>query len=103
MAKVTTGILAEALHGSAGSVVFVRTRTGLVIRPRTIGRNPRSAAQVAMRGHFAKAVAAYRALTPAQADAWNAYARSTIRTDLRDGTCRTQSAYAAFLGLATKF
>ncbi len=103
MAKVVMNVLSDGLRGKAGSAVFVRTATGIVVRPRTVPRNPQTRAQTAVRTNLARAVAAYRALTPAQAAAWSAYAAQQVRTDLRDGTARRQTAYAAFTGLATKF
>src|SRR5258708_22267934 len=103
MATINSGILAEALHGKVGSAVFTRTASGTVVRPRTIPRNPRTRAQTAIRANLARAVAAYRTLSTTQFAAWQAYASRQVRVDLRDGTARHPTAYAAFVGLAAKF
>ena len=103
MATIETNILAGVLHGKAGSAAFSRRNGGIVLRPRTLPRNPRTHAQTAVRNHIAKAVIAYRALTPVQAAAWKAYAQTQFRIDARDGTARNPTAYAAFVGLAAKF
>jgi hypothetical protein len=103
MSKVVMNVLSDGLRGKAGSAVFVRTPSGTVVKPRTTPRNPRTNSQTAVRQNLARAVAAYRNLTPAEAAAWTAYAAGQVRVDLRDGTARRPSAYAAFTGLATKF
>lgn len=103
MARVETGVLGGALTGKAGGAVFVRTATGVVLRPRVVPRNPRTPAQTQARENLARAVAAYRALTPAEAQAWRDYAATQYRVDPRGGTARPMTAYGAFVGLAGKF
>jgi hypothetical protein len=103
MARVETGALAEALRGKVGGVVFAQTPNGVVLMPRVVPRNPRTPAQTEVRANLARAVAAWGALTPAQAQAWAAYAATQVRADPKHGTARRPTAYLAFVGLATKF
>ena len=64
MAKGTADGLGLRLQGKVGNVVFVQTRTGLVIRPRTVPANPRTPAQVASRQRLAQAIEHYAARFP---------------------------------------
>ncbi len=103
MAKLVMNVLTDGLSGKAGSAVFVRTKNGVYIRPRTVPKNPRTASQLAVRGHFGKSVSAWKGLTLAQANAWRSYAQSVVRTDTVDGTSRTLTGYTAFMALTAKF
>jgi hypothetical protein len=91
------------MSGKAGTVVFVQGETGVTIRPRTTPANPQTPAQTAVRSQFARAVEAYRTLTPEQAAQWAAYAQGQFRINPRAGTARRRTGYAAFTGLTTKF
>jgi hypothetical protein len=103
MAKVIADGFGIRLHGKAGNVVFAQTRFGLVVRPRTIPRNPRTPAQMASRDRLTRASAAYRALSPAQLAAWAAYARTLTRTSPVGGPPYVPAAQNVFVGLAAKF
>jgi hypothetical protein len=103
MAKVIADGFGIKLHGKAGNVVFAQTRFGLVVRPRTVPRNPRTPAQLASRDRLTRASAAYRALTDAQLAAWSAYARTLSRTSPAGGPPYVPAAQNVFVGLAAKF
>jgi hypothetical protein len=103
MAKILSNGFGIELHGKAGNVVFVQTQNGLLLRPRTQPHNPRTAAQQSSRARFARAAAAYRALTLARQALWREYARTVIRHDPRGGLPYHPTPYHAFVGLASKF
>jgi hypothetical protein len=103
MAKVLSNGLGIELHGKAGNAVFAVTQNGLVLRPRTQPRNPRTDAQRSSRARFARASAAYRTLTPGERQEWQQYARTLSRFDPRGGLPSHPTPFHAFVGLASKF
>ena len=62
--------------GKCGNVVWQRNRYGQICYPAFTPFNPRSPAQVAVRGNFAAVSARWRTLTQAQRDVWIAVART---------------------------
>jgi hypothetical protein len=62
--------------GKCGNVVWQRNRYGQICYTAFTPFNPRSAAQVAVRGNFAAVSARWRTLTQAQRDVWIAVART---------------------------
>ena len=103
MAKIITNGLGIELHGKAGNAVFVQTANGLILRPRTTPKNPRTMAQTANRAHFARAAELYKTLTMPQIMAWRAYALTVTKQDPRGGTPTHPTAYHAFVGLTNKY
>ena len=103
MAKIITNGLGIELHGKAGNAVFSQTPNGLILRPRTAPKNPRSPTQTANRLHFARASALWKTLSPAQFAAWRLFALTVTKQDLRGGTPAHPTAYHAFVGLTNKY
>jgi hypothetical protein len=103
MAKVTTDGLGIRLRGKAGNVVFMQTRFGVTFRPRIVPANPRTPAQTASRGRFARASAAWRTISPEQHAAWTAYARTLVRFPADGGPPTIPAPHNVFTALATKF
>ncbi len=103
MAKAVTSPIATGLSGKAGNVVFARTRSGVVVRPRSAPRDARTPAQMASRARMARVVQAWRELTRAQAAQWHAYAAQQVRTDLTTGTAWRPTGLAVFNALSLKF
>ena len=64
MAQGSLGVLFNDIRGKAGSVVFAHSKDGTVIRPRVTARNPRTAAQVAVRTNLSRAAGAYKPYGP---------------------------------------
>ena len=82
MALVTMNGLGIQLRGKAGSAVFAATKNGIVLRPHTVPRNPRTPAQTAARARMARAASAWATLAPEEHAAWVAYGRTLSRTPL---------------------
>lgn len=101
--KAALSIAFEDLRGKAGTVVVSKSRSGLVIRNRVSGKNPRTAAQQAIRVDFAKAAAAYKNLTSTQVANWKNYAQTVTKTNPVSGDTYHPAANAVFSGLAIKF
>jgi hypothetical protein len=62
--------------GKCGNTVWQRARYGQISYAAFIPTNPRTPAQVAVRGNFRAVSARWRALAQAQRDVWNAVART---------------------------
>jgi hypothetical protein len=62
--------------GKCGNLVWQRNRYGQVCYPAFIPFNPRTTAQVAVRGHFGAVSARWRTLNEAQRQIWCAVART---------------------------
>ena len=102
MAKLRTSVLVDELTGKAGSVVFVKSRVGTVIRPRRTPTNPNSSAQLAIRKNLTTASTLFRALTASKLAQWQAYAATQTHTQPDTGHTYHPTAISAFVGLATK-
>src|SRR5258708_28477641 len=103
MAKIVSNGLGIELHGSAGNAVFAMTRYGLVLRPRTQPKNPRTAAQTAARARLAKAAQAWRTLTAAQHAAWQTYATTIARFHSFGGAPYSPAPHTIFIALGSKY
>jgi hypothetical protein len=90
------------LRGKLGDVVYTRGRGGLMTRQYLRPHDPHTDAQQAVRANLAAASRAFRALSPAQTAAWQAYADSLVRHDPISGTLYHPSAWNAFNALALK-
>lgn len=78
MAKLVPGSAFVGLSGKFDTAVLVRTPGGTVMRPRIVPHNPKTPKQQAWRAAMRAAGQAYRTLSLAQHEAWQAYARSTV-------------------------
>lgn len=103
MAKVAFSAEIQDLRGKIGNTVFTRARNGATVRARVNVSNPRTSAQTAVRANLARASAAYKNMTPAQVQAWRAYASTQTRRDPITGASYTPAANTVFTGLASKF
>src|SRR5438067_12848078 len=103
MAKVICSGMGIELHGSAGNAVFAQTKFGLVLRPRTLPKNPRTPAQVAARARLARVSTQWRSLSPAQRAAWAAAALRETRFSRFGGPPRHPAPLALFISLGSKF
>lgn len=102
MAMVVGNGLGIELHGKAGSAVFSMTRYGLVMRPRTQPRNPKTPAQTAARTRLTRASQAWRSLTADQHSAWQAYAHTVIRFHSFGGAPYSPAPHTLFIALGSK-
>ena len=93
----------QDLRGTDGTVVIRKGRQGLVLTPHVTPRNPRTGAQMAMRGFLGRASKAYENMTDTQLKAWREYAEGITVTDPITGKSYTPSPSNVFVGLATKF
>lgn len=103
MAKAELSVALNKLKGKAGTVVFVDGRDGVYIRPRVTPHNPNTPAQEFVRTNLRKAAIAFKALTPAQVQAWRDYAANLETDDPATGKNPKKTAIAAFVELAAKF
>jgi hypothetical protein len=93
----------DEMSGKAGSVVYVKTKIGTIVRPRRTPANPNTPAQEAVRANLTKASRAYEALTPTQIDQWEAYAKTITKIHPITGEPYNPTGIAVFVALATKF
>jgi hypothetical protein len=93
----------EDVRGKDGNVVISKGRTGLVMRPRTTPRNPKTAAQDSVRAALSKAAKTYKGLTSTQVQAWKNYAATITKTNPVTGKSYHPTAINAFVELAAKF
>ncbi len=103
MAKVHLSVLMNDLRGKAGTVVFAKTRSGLVSKPRVIPRNPNTERQAQVRQAFARASWLFNNMTPAQVAKWQRYAESLSQRQPITGRQYKPTAINAFMRLAIRF
>ncbi len=101
--KAALSIAFEALRGKAGTVVVCKSRSGMFVRSRVTGKNPRTPAQAAIRTYMAKAATGYKNLTSAQVTNWQNYAQTITKVNPVTGQPYHPSAINAFTALAVKF
>lgn len=101
--KAKLSMAFEDLRGKDGNVVISKGRTGLMLRPRVRGRNPKSAAQLSVRAALGKASGTFKAFTPAQVAAWTAYAATIVKRNPITGKSYNPTPINAFVALASKF
>ena len=75
--KAKLSILVEDLRGKAGNVVGKQSQSGQIMMVRSIGRDPKSQAQIKSRLLLTMLSKKWAALTQAQRDQWNTYAGTT--------------------------
>jgi hypothetical protein len=103
MAYVILPPILEALHGKVGDAVYVRTKSGTVLRRYVRPRNPSTPAQQAVRASLKAAAQTYKALTPEQAAAWQEYARTRLLHTATAAHPYTPAPFNAFMTLALKY
>lgn len=102
MARVRPSVLVDELAGKAGSVVFVNSRVGTLIRPRTKPSSPNSAAQLQIRKNLSYVAGVFRSLTTTKLDQWRNYAQTQSHVQPDTLKTYTPSAINVFTALATK-
>ena len=102
MALFKLGAFAESLSGKSGNTVFVRTKSGTVVRDFVIPTNPDTAAQQGIRSYFSRATSTFRNMTSSQVKSWDVYA-SQFTTRTRAGKLRKREGINVFTALTTKF
>jgi hypothetical protein len=80
--KAKFGAIVVAGSGKIGGHVASRNRGGAYIRTKVTPINPQSAAQLTVRNRLGSRSQAWRGLTQAQRDAWNAAVGDFARTDI---------------------
>ena len=91
------------LRGKSGTVVISKGRNGLVLRPRQTPDNPRTAAQVVVRGNFAKAARSFKGLSASNFNQWKYYATTITRVDPVTGATYSPTPIDLFVGLGAKY
>jgi hypothetical protein len=86
MAKFIAGALVSQIRNKLGGVVFTQSRYGATIRRRVKPTNPRTTAQVTVRGNFSSASKGWNALTSTQMATYISWAASNAFTDKFGGT-----------------
>lgn len=82
MAKVKFSALISEMRNKLNGSVFARNRGGAYLRTKVTPLNPQSIAQVAARNLLTQFSQAWRTLTQAQRDAWNAAVSQFSTTDV---------------------
>lgn len=82
MAKAKFGMVVTDMRGKLGGQVFTKNRGGAVVRTKVTPSNGQSPAQSTVRNRFTSLSQAWRGLTQAQRDAWNAAVINFQRTDV---------------------
>lgn len=82
MAKVKFSALISEMRNKLNGSVFARNRGGAYLRNKVTPVNPQSQAQVLARARLTQFAQAWRSLTQAQRDAWNAAVSQWSTTDV---------------------
>lgn len=101
MAKAQLGALFGEIHGAAGTAVLVRTKEGLILKPRVRPRYPGTPKQMAYGACFSYATKMWRTLSPEQMAAWKAYA-ATLAVPRPGDTPLPPQTLRVFIGLTVK-
>ncbi len=103
MAQASISVLLEGLRGKAGSVVFVNTKDGVIVRPRVSPANPRTAGQISARSNLSHAATLFKNMTQANAEQWSQHAQTQNSRNSETGKSRPLSGITAFTQLTSKF
>ena len=74
MAKVETTALVSEITGSWNATTFKRTKSGIIIKPKTTPRRPRSEFQQSSRQYLAELSGDWSSLSASEKSMWNQYA-----------------------------
>ena len=100
--KVRSPMHSIDVRGKFGtSLIFSVWRGINYLRGLTIPANPQTSRQTAVRGEFATATRAWAGLSPAQIDAWDAYAQAHPEVDVF-GNSVLVTGFNKFVGLSTR-
>jgi hypothetical protein len=83
--------------GSVNYETYSRNRFGQYIRNRSVPVQPRTPAQIAVRGYLTEATKKWAELTEAQRDAWHQWAQTHPKTD-QLGQTYVMTGHQAFVG-----
>jgi hypothetical protein len=90
MAKIKFGAIVTDMSGKLGGHVFAKNKGGSYMRTKTTPINPRSAAQMNIRGIFAAISSNWSALAQAGRDSFNAkvadYSKTNVFGDIKNPT-----------------
>jgi hypothetical protein len=90
MAVIKTTALVSDIRNKLAGTVFSKNRAGQYMRTKVTPSNPRSFAQQGVRASLSFAAAAWRSLTEAQRQGWNALAQTiSVRNIFGDGITLT--------------
>ena len=103
MAKVKLSPFSTALSGKMTNLTFSNTKEGTIMRERISPKNPRTAAQLAVRSAFTKATKQWSTLTPLNLAAWSEYAKSYDNVQETTEKSYNSEAFNAFVKLAAKW
>lgn len=93
----------KGVSGRAGNAVYRLTKNGTELSDRPIVNNPQTKAQSDVRAAFSKATKAWKNLTTAQADAWNAYALTISESDAVSGAVTHRSGFNWYVALSSRY
>lgn len=103
MSKIAFSAIVNDIRGKMGTDVFGRYRGGPTGRVKKAPRNPKTAAQRAIRGYLSRASKLYESFSAAQNASWEAYGATITRHNPVTGGTYTSSGITAFCELAVKF
>lgn len=103
MARLSLSALVDAASGRLGEQVIVSTRGGPVAKRRPRYRQFPHPEAAAARERMRLAAEAWNEMSPAQVEAWRAYARCVTLTNPINGRQYSPQAYNVFSGLAARF
>ena len=97
--KAKLSMAFEDLRGSDGNVTARGSRSGLTLVKQTRPRQVDSAAVLDVRGNLEDLGATFGTLDQAAVDLWNAFGKSTRKTNSVNGTTYSSTGFAAFVAL----
>jgi hypothetical protein len=100
MASIEFGLVVTNARGKLGGHVFTKSRSGSTLRTKGIPTNPQTTAQQAVRATLGSLSSAWRTLTEAQRDSWNAAVDSFMKTNVF-GTAYAPSGKNLYVSLNT--
>lgn len=104
MARATLAPFLIGLQGKLGPVSFSKSKNGASnMKTRVKPANPKTAAQVAVRGAQTKSAQIFKNASAAQVAAWKVYAATLPQISKKTGAKITVQPINAFCGLADKF
>lgn len=103
MARASLSAFLNDASGTLDGLVVFRRQNCVVLRRRAHYRYPKSPAQMAGALRLRQGAAVWNTLTAQQADAWNDYATTLVRTNHPSGEEYSPIGRNVFLGLVVKF
>ena len=103
MAKASLGPNLQELRGEIGNEIFTKGRSGPVVRTPAQFKFKLTPAMANSASVFKQATASLNELTRSQMEAWNAFARTQIRSNPMTGRRYAPTGQNIYIGLACKF